>query len=218
MSIRVAIVEDQREVREGLSFLISESSGFVCVAQCASAEEALEVIPSKAPDVILMDVQLPGMSGVDCIQELKAELPRSQIMMLTIFEDPERIFGSLKAGATGYLVKKTPPDKLLQAIKDLHQGGSPMSGQIARQVIDSFRQSPVTVSDRVSNLTEREGQILDQLVRGYSYKEIAALLGISVETVRTHIRNIYEKLHVKSRHEISFKLLSQSRGRPSAAK
>jgi DNA-binding NarL/FixJ family response regulator len=204
-TIRVAIVEDSLELREVLQSLISGSPGFACVAVCGSAEEALAVIPHNPPDVVLMDIQLPAMSGIECIRRLKNLLPDLQIMMLTVFEDHDRIFQSLAAGASGYIVKKTPPAKLLEAINELHKGGAPMSGQIARQVVEAFKQPldgvPVNQELPPTNLSKREQEILGQLARGFLYKEICDHLGISMGTVRVHIRHIYEKLHVHNRTE-----------------
>jgi DNA-binding NarL/FixJ family response regulator len=199
-TIRVAVVEDDTEICQGLAKLIESSPGFMCVATCPTAEEALVGLPERQPDVVLMDIGLPGMSGVDCIPRLKELLPRSQIMMLTVFEDYDRIFVSLKAGATGYLLKKTAPLHLLQSIRDLHAGGSPMSNQIARRVVEEFQKPVVSPRERAP-LSERENEILAKLARGYLYKEIASTLGISVETVRTHARNIYSKLQVRTRAE-----------------
>jgi DNA-binding NarL/FixJ family response regulator len=198
--IRVAVVEDQAQIREGICSFLSNSPGFECSVACGSAEEALQELPKRSVDVVLMDIGLPGMSGIDCIRALKRMTPQVQIVMLTVFEDPERIFKSLEAGATGYLLKKTPPTKLLQAIQDVHQGGSPMSNQIARRVIQAF-QKPVIQSEAGALLSAREQQVLDQLAQGLLYKEIAATLNISTETVRTHVRNIYEKLQVRTRTE-----------------
>jgi len=197
MPIKVAIVEDDVAVCEGLAFLIHESRGFECVAAYHTAEEALLRLPSRNPDVVLMDIELPGMSGITCIQRLKEICPRIQIMVLTVFDNPDRIFGSLAAGACGYLVKKTPPAKLLQAIRDLHLGGSPMSAEIARRVIEAFREPEI----EADNLSVRERQVLEYVVRGYSYKEIAAELDVAPGTVRAHIQNIYKALQVNSRME-----------------
>ena len=198
MPINVAIVEDKHEIRESLLSLLDSSPGFQCVAACASAEAALTEILPRQPDVVLMDIGLPGMSGIECIQKLKELTPKTQMMMLTVFEDQERIYQALAAGASGYLVKKTPPAKLLEAIQDLHRGGSPMSNQIARRVVQAFQQPP-QARQSLALLSEREKEILNHLSQGFLYKEIAAALGISIETVRTHIRNIYEKLHVHTR-------------------
>lgn len=197
-------MEDTREVREGLTFLISTSPGFSCVASCVSGEEAMERLPKVQPDVALMDIGLPGMSGIECIRALKAEIPQTQIMMLTVFEDDERIFQSLAAGATGYLIKKTPPAKLLEAISDLHAGGSPMSNQIARRLVREFQKSKPSLPEGES-LSPREAEVLHLLAKGFLYKEIAAHLHLSKHTVRTHLRNIYEKLQVRSRTEAVMK-------------
>lgn len=206
--ITVAIVEDIPEIRNGLAALIGGSEGFQCTGVYADAEEALVKIPEELPDVVLMDINLPGMSGIECIQKLKAIAPSLQIMMLTVFEDEDRIFKSILAGASGYLLKKTPPVKLLEAIQDLHNGGSPMSTGIARKVVHAF-QVMGTSSTETENLSKREHEILSYLAKGYRYKEIADTLSISIETVRTHLRNIYEKLHVRSRTEAVLKYLNR---------
>ena len=198
MPINVAIVEDKHEIRESLVLLLNSPPGFQCVAACASAEAALSEIPQRQPDVVLMDIGLPGMSGIECIRKLKELSPKTQMMMLTVFEDQERIYQALAAGASGYLVKKTPPAKLLEAIQDLHRGGSPMSNQIARRVVQAFQQ-PSEARQSLALLSAREKEILNHLSQGFLYKEIAAALGISIDTVRTHIRNIYDKLHVHTR-------------------
>ena len=204
--IRIAIVEDDKTVREGLQMLLNGSPGFACVAAYANGEDAVSGIPQAGPDVVLMDINLPGMNGIECILALKEQELPGQFIVLTVFEDADAIFRSLSAGATGYLLKQTPPAKLLEAIQDVHRGGSPMSGEIARKVVQSF-QHPVPASDAANSLTKREEEILNYLVKGYFYKEIAGLLFISTETVRTHIRNIYEKLHVRTRTEAILKYL-----------
>ncbi|HOW65250.1 MAG TPA: response regulator transcription factor [Candidatus Paceibacterota bacterium] len=198
MSIKIAIVEDNRTVREGLAFLVGNSPGFECVGQWASGEEALDHAPKIKPNVVLMDIGLPGMSGIECITRLKEILPDTQVMMLTVFEDDDRVFQSLSAGATGYLLKKTHSAQILEAIADLHRGGAPMSSQIARRVVEAFKKSADPPSD-VDALTPREKEILGYLANGFLYKEIAEMLGIRVDTVRTHIRNLYEKLQVRTR-------------------
>jgi DNA-binding NarL/FixJ family response regulator len=202
--IHIAIVEDDRTVREGLQMLLNGSPGFTCVAAYANGEDAVAGIPQVNPDVVLMDINLPGMNGIECILTLKEQRIPSQFIMLTVFEDADAIFRSLAAGATGYLLKQTPPAKLLEAIQDVHRGGSPMSGEIARKVVQSFQQ-PSFPSNDSFRLTKREEEILNYLVKGYFYKEIAAQMFISVETVRTHIRNIYEKLQVRTRTEAILK-------------
>lgn len=206
--IEVALVEDLDDIREGLAALINRSSGFECIAAYSCAEDALRELPDLAPDVVLMDIGLPGMSGIECIQRLKAQCPQMQIMMLTIYNDDEKIFNSLEAGASGYVLKKAPQDKLLEAIRDLHDGGSPMSSEIARKVVQSF-QKLHPPSQSAAALSKREQEILAYLSRGYLYKEIAHALHLSVETVRTHLRNIYEKLHVRNRTEAMLKYLQK---------
>jgi DNA-binding NarL/FixJ family response regulator len=202
--INVAIVEDEDEVREGLAVLINGSEGFRCIQTYSSAESALPEILKNKPDVVLMDINLPGMSGIECISKLKASRPGLPIMVLTVYDDDEKIFESLRAGASGYLLKKTPPAKLLGAILELHDGGSPMSGSIARKVVEAF-QTMGPSSEQAQNLSKREQEILSLLAKGYRYREIADRLFISIETVRTHLRNIYEKLHVRSRSEAVLK-------------
>jgi len=203
--IRVALVEDDHQVRAGLRLLIDHSKKCACVAAFGSAEEALARLPSLQADVVLMDIRLPGMSGIECIRELKLRQPKFQIMMLTVFEEHDRIFQSLTAGASGYLLKQTPPDKLLEAITELHRGGAPMSTQIARRVVEVFQQA-APGGDATAGLSPREKEIVALLAKGHLYKEIASQLGISVETVRTHIHNTYEKLHVRSRTEAVMKV------------
>ncbi len=203
--VRVALVEDDPAVRSGLHLLLDNSDSCQCVGAFASGEEALEGLPALKPDVVLMDINLPGMSGIDCIRRLKSSNPALQIMMLTVFEDHDRIFQSLSAGASGYLLKQTPPAKLLEAIKELHQGGSPMSTQIARRVVEAFRK-PAPSQDNSSGLSPREREIIALLAKGYLYKEIADQLRLSVETIRTHVHNTYEKLHVRTRTEAVMKV------------
>lgn len=202
--ISIAIVEDNREIRDGLAVLINGSPGFTCVATYGNGEEALAELPDAPPDVVLMDIRLPKMSGIECVLRLRERRPELQIMMLTMYEDDELVFRSLKAGATGYILKKTPPAELLDAIRNLHNGGSPMSSQIARKIVHAFQQISQSHKDTES-LTEREAEILAHLARGYHDKEIAGELFVSVETVRTHIRNIYKKLHVHTRTEAARK-------------
>jgi DNA-binding NarL/FixJ family response regulator len=207
-TIRIAIVEDDKTVREGLQILLGGSPGFSCAGAYGNGEDALAGIPTLLPDVVLMDIHLPGISGIECILMLKAlDLP-VQFIMLTVFEDADAIFRSLSAGASGYLVKQTPPAKLLEAIQEVHHGGSPMSGEIARKVVQSF-QNHSTSGKVQGGLSKREEEILSYLARGYLYKEIAGFLFISVETVRTHIRNIYEKLQVRTRTEAILKYLGK---------
>jgi DNA-binding NarL/FixJ family response regulator len=206
--IHIAIVEDVDEIRNGLTALIDGAGNFRCVGAFPTAESALEQIPQIIPDIVLMDIHLPGKSGIECIRELKAQNPKLLILMLTVFEDDDSIFESLKAGASGYLLKKTPPVELLHAIQDVYSGGSPMSGTIARRVVQTFQQSS-DGQQVASVLSKREQEILSYLAKGYRYKEIADTLFLSVETVRTHLRNIYDKLHVHSRTEAVLKYLKK---------
>jgi DNA-binding NarL/FixJ family response regulator len=200
MPINVSIVEDDRRIRESMAVLVNGSEGVSCVSTHASGEEALTRVPEIRPDVLLMDINLPGMSGIECVRKLKAQMPRMQILMLTMYEDDEKVFQSLVAGASGYLVKRTSPTDLLKAIEEVHGGASPMSGKIARTVVEHFRKLQDD-SPQEDFLSKREEEILNLLVKGYRYKEIADALCISFETVRSHLKNIYVKLHVHSRTE-----------------
>ncbi|HZV36464.1 MAG TPA: response regulator transcription factor [Verrucomicrobiae bacterium] len=205
--IRVSIVDDDSRIRNSLQALIEGSEGFVCASAHPSAEEVLREIAASKPNVVLLDINLPRTSGIECIQEIKSRLPAVKILMYTVYEDEEQLFKSLRAGAHGYLLKRTPPAKLLEAIADIHAGNSVMSSQIARLVVKYFHQlGPASPTD---NLTHREVDILQHLARGYQNKEIADLLGIGFDTVRTHLRNIYEKLHVNSRTEAVMKFLGR---------
>jgi DNA-binding NarL/FixJ family response regulator len=206
MSISVAIVEDNPEIRRNLSRYIDEAPGFRCACACASGEEALRVIPQLPPDVVLMDIQMPGMSGIACTASLKEKLPSVPVMMLTVYDDNDAIFNALKAGASGYLLKRSAPAKLLESIKELHRGGAPMTSEIARKVIRSFHHAkpPGHPQDK---LTAREQEILERLAKGYVAKEIADQLAITYATVRFHLRNIYDKLHVHTRTEAVLKHL-----------
>jgi len=202
--ITVAIVEDIREIREGLRLLIDNSDGFSCTQIYPSAEDALEAIPQNPSDVVLMDIHLPGMNGIEAVRRLKNVCPEIQILMSTVYEDDSNLFESLKAGASGYLLKKTAPVKLLEAITEVTKGGSPMSGQIARKVIASFQEKATP-----DGLTPREREVLKALALGLRYKEIASDMAISMETVRSHVRHIYEKLQVQSRVEALNKAYGQ---------
>ncbi|MDN5200897.1 response regulator transcription factor [Fulvivirgaceae bacterium BMA10] len=193
--INVAIVEDDREIRQTLALIIDGTPGFSCKNTFEDCESAIETLPEIVPDVVLMDINLPGMTGIEGIRILKERLSHIDFIMLTIQEDDESIFDSLLAGATGYLTKDTPPADLLNAIREVYKGGSPMSTQIARKVVTSFK------SDKKSPLTERETEILQRLCNGENYKVIADAIFVSGHTVRAHIKNIYEKLHVHSRAE-----------------
>lgn len=198
--ISVVIVEDDPDIRQSFETIVGTAPGFQCLQAYGNAEDAVAGIPALQPDVVIMDIHLPGMTGIEAVQLLKAQMPSLQIAMCTVYEDDEHIFNALKAGASGYLLKRTSPDKLLEALHDLHQGGSPMSGEIARRVVTSF-QRKATPAPQLAMLTPREKEILDLLAKGYLYKEIASELFISIETVKRHIHNIYEKLHVQTRTE-----------------
>ena len=210
MSISVSIVEDNSGVRGSLVKLINAAPGFRCVSQHDSAEKALEEIPTVKPQVVLMDINLPGISGVECVRKLKPLLPESQFIMLTVYQNTEHIFQALAAGATGYLLKQTPPAKLLAAMRDVLSGGSPMNSHIARKIVQSF-QRPAPAVPETTNLSPREVEVLDRLAKGFLYKEIADQLGVTYATVHTHIRHVYEKLQVRSRTEAVAKHLGQSR-------
>lgn len=200
MKKTVAVVEDDPRLREQLLQILENIADIKCVAVCNSAEEALEKIPPQAPDVVLMDIKLPKMSGIQCVAELKKQLPETQVIMVTIYEDSDRIFKALKAGASGYLVKSGPPDQLIAAIRDVFAGGAPMSGHIARKVVQHFHL--IGPAPRESdNLSPREQQVLDLLAMGFIYKEIGAKLDIGTETVRTYVKNICQKMHVRGRLE-----------------
>ncbi len=210
MPIRVAIVEDDDKIRESLIVLIEGSDGFRCVGAYERAEEAIRDFKRKDADVVMMDINLPQMQGTEAVHVLKELKPELQIIMLTVYEDSEKVFESLEAGATGYLLKRTPPDQLLNSIKDVMAGGSPMSPTIARRVVQSFnRVVPTKPAGEPLVLSAREEEILNLLVKGKRYKEIADTLFISPSTVHTHLHNIYEKLHVRSRSEAMAKYLNR---------
>jgi DNA-binding NarL/FixJ family response regulator len=206
--ISVSIVEDDQRVRESLAVLINGADNIRCLATYATGEAALEEVIRKKPDVILMDINLPGMSGIECVRKLKAQMPKLQVLMLTMYEDDEKVFQSLVAGASGYLVKRTSPAELLKAIEEVHSGASPMSGKIARTVVEYF-QTLQSAKPQQEYLSKREEEILALLVKGYRYKEIAEALSIGFETVRSHLKNIYDKLHVHSRTEAVVKYLGR---------
>jgi DNA-binding NarL/FixJ family response regulator len=206
MSTTVGIVEDDGILRTSLAKLVGDAHGFRCVAACASGEEALLNLPRFKPDVVLMDLNLPHMTGIECIRRLKEILPATPVIVLTVYEDSEHIFRALKAGANGYLLKRSDPEEVLDAIKDARDGGAPMSSQIARRVVHSFHEPTPTGLDTAA-LTERETEILSFLSQGFANKEIADKMTISVPTVRTHLRHIYEKLHIRSRGEAIVKYL-----------
>jgi DNA-binding NarL/FixJ family response regulator len=207
MSAKIAIVEDNTGVRESLAVLINGTAGFRCSGTYANAETALEQLPQNWPDIILMDINLSQMSGIECVAKLKAIKPTVHVVMLTVHVDSEQIFKSLKAGASGYLIKQTSPVEILDALADVLRGGAPMTNTIARKVVLFFQQK--TSPDETGSLTKRELEILTHLAKGYQYKEIAESLDINILTVRTHIHHIYEKLHVRSRTEAVVKFLGR---------
>lgn len=211
MAIKVSIVEDNDQLRDTLAKMIGRASGFECVGQHSSAEAGLAAIPGEKPDAVLMDINLPGMNGVECVRKLKEILPQTQIVMLTAYEDTENIFNSLAAGAAGYLLKRSKSAEILDALRDVQNGGSPMSTHIARKVVQSFQSRPIAApAEPTEELSPREQEVLDLLSQGFMYKEISDKLGISFETVRTYIRRIYEKLHVRTRTEAVAKALRRS--------
>ncbi len=203
--VKVAIVEDNKTTREGLETIINLSPDCRCICVCETAEEALRLIPKCQPQVVLMDIQLPYMSGVECVAQLKERIPSVQVIMVTVYQDPDRIFRALRAGASGYLLKRATPDKVLAAIRDVQQGGVPMSAEIARKVIKHFQTQPAAAPE-MEKLSPREREILELVVPGFSNKEIADRLAISVESIRWHLKNIYHKLHVHSRTEAASKI------------
>jgi len=195
---RIAIVEDNKVIRESLIEFVEADPEFRCVCACATAEEALRLIPGHEPDIVLMDIQLPKSSGIECTAQLKQMRPALQIMMVTVYEDTERIFKALRVGACGYLLKRCTPDELLSALREVRLGGAPMSREIARKVIASF-QEPLAAAAEVEGLSPREREILEFLAQGFPNKTIADRLGLTDGTVRWHLRHVYHKLHVRSR-------------------
>lgn len=200
MKKTVIVVEDDRGLREQLAEILKNAPDIECVGTFASAEEALPRILEKNPDVVLMDIKLPGMSGIQCVSEIKKARANLQIIMVTVYEDSERIFRALKAGANGYLVKSSPPEQLLEAIRDAYKGGAPMSSHIARKVVQHFHLLGPSTTE-TENLSPRERQVLDLLAMGFIYKEIGSKLDIGTETVRTYVKNICQKMHVRGRLE-----------------
>jgi DNA-binding NarL/FixJ family response regulator len=203
--ITVAIIEDIKEIKEGLEMLIDSDEGFTCIKTFSNGEEAMTGLPGLCPDVVLMDINLPGINGIEAVRKLKGQCPNTQFIMSTVYEDDENIFKSLKAGASGYLLKKTAPSKILESITEVYHGGSPMNSQIARRVIASFQHK--NSIDESELLTQREKETLKLLAKGLRYKEIAIELNIGMETVRSHARRIYEKLQVQSRTEAINKIM-----------
>lgn len=207
-NIRVSLVEDDPEVRDQIIKCLEDVPGMQCLSNYPGSEEALVSIPQLKPDVVLMDINLCGDSGIECARQLKILCPQVQILMLTVFEDTENIFEALAAGASGYLLKRMPPAKLIESIREVHNGGSPMSAPIARKVVVSF-QKQLGTTKKQSPLTIREHEVLRRLAKGYTYKLISTELDTSVDTIRTYIRRIYEKLHVHSRTEAVAKFMKR---------
>jgi DNA-binding NarL/FixJ family response regulator len=207
MQIKVVIVDDDEEIRAGLAALIRRAPSMKLIGEYANAEIALKEIPRHVPDVVIMDINLPGMKGYECVRQLKSARPEVQFLMLTVYEDSDSLFNSLKAGASGYLLKRTAAAKLLEAIRDVHTGGSPMTPQLARRVVQFFSRPTDGASSSLSELTPGEREFLSQLANGYAYKEIADRMKISIDTVRSYVRTVYEKLHVHSRTEAVVKYL-----------
>jgi DNA-binding NarL/FixJ family response regulator len=205
--IRVSIVDDEADLRENIAGYVDAAKGFRCVSVHSSAEEALAHLPKEKPDVVLMDINLGGMSGIECVLHLKPLMRETQVVMLTVFEDTEKIFSALAAGASGYLLKRMPPEKLLEAIREVHEGGSPMSAPIARKVVQSLQTRRPPGVDETAELSPREREVLDGLAEGQAYKQIAEKLNVSIHTVRNYIRRIYEKLHVRTSAEAVAKYL-----------
>ncbi len=202
MRIRVAIVEDNKDILQALEQIVGMTDECELCCSCISGEEALQRLPACHADVVLMDIHLGGINGIEVVRELKPQLPKTQFMMCTIYEEDEKIFEALSAGASGYITKKTAPGQMIEAIKELHHGGAPMSRQIARKVVSAFSVKPSSASEEtLERLSRREAEILEMLSKGLVYKEIADELSISSETVRKHVYNIYNKLHVSNRVE-----------------
>jgi DNA-binding NarL/FixJ family response regulator len=201
---KIAIVEDSRPTREGLERIINLSPDYECVCVCSTAEEALQLLPQQKPEIVLMDIQLPGMTGIECVARLKEQFPDLQVIMLTVYADPDRIFSAIRAGASGYLLKRSAPARLLEAIREVQGGGAPMSGAIARKVFGYFQDQQTSTGD-AEKLSPREREILELIISGLSNKEIAGRLSMSVLTLRWHLKQIYKKLHVHSRVEVVLK-------------
>ena len=208
--IRVSQIEDDAETRSLIGAWIRQSDDLCLVSEHATAEDAIERLPNLAPQIVVTDINLPGLSGVDCVRRLKPQLPGTQFLMLTVYDDSEHFFDALAAGATGYLLKRVPTSEILTAIREAHQGASPMTGSIARKVVQFFQTRPqLKQASAFAKLSARETTVLELLAQGLLYKEIADALGISIPTVNSHIRNIYEKMHVRSRAQAVAKFMSR---------
>ena len=214
LSIAVAIVEDDVPAREILAGWIRNADGFRLAGEYDDAETAIAKLPQEKPSVVLFDINLPGMSGIECVRRLKPALPDTQFVMVTVYEDANHIFNALSAGASGYLLKQMRRQELLDALKDVHAGGSPMSSQIARKVVQNFYRNGAQAGGESPDLSGREREVIELLARGFLYKEIAELLKISGPTVNTYIRRIYEKLHVRSRAQAVAKYTHLPMGSP----
>ena len=206
MNIAISIVEDDAELRDSMARYFAGAGQIRFVGAYGTAEEALEGIPRQPPDVVLMDINLPRMSGIQCVAQLKTLLPKLHVVMLTVYEDTDQVYQALAAGACGYLVKSASPGQILEAVKEVFRGGAPMSSHIARKVVQSFQAAPRSPQE-TENLSPREQEVLNWLAKGYAYKQIADTMGLSLDTVRTYIRRIYEKLHVRTRTEAVVKFL-----------
>jgi len=214
--IHVAIVEDNAGLRRSLALVLEDTPGYHCVGSFSTAEEALRQLPRQPVDVVLMDIHLPNMSGIECTRRLRELLPQVRIIMITVHRDNEKIFKALRAGASGYLLKRATPESILQAITDVHQGGASMSSEVARKVVEAFQQ-PQPVPDAVNELSLREREVLELLAEGLPDKEIAARLSISLPTVRYHLKHIYDKFHVRSRTEAALKHNASQHNPPAPA-
>ena len=210
MPIKVAIVEDSRTIRESLRQIIDDTPGLRCEGAVGSAEEALTEMPRIRPDVILMDIHLPNISGIECTARLKETLPETDVIMLTVYEDNDKIFRALQAGACGYLLKRTQPEQLIQAIKDVKHGGAPMTSEVARRLVETFQRTATAPPPEVE-LSRREREILELVSRGFGNKEIGEQLSVGLETVRHHLKRVYEKFHVHSRSEAVVKFLGMDK-------
>ena len=202
--IKVGIVEDNKTVREGFETLLNRTPGFQCVCTSGTVAEALKKIPKAQPDVVLMDIQLPDSNGVECTSRIKEMMPAVHIVIVTVYEDSEMIFRALRAGACGYLLKRAQPEKVIAAIQEAHEGGVPMTPEIARKVIGQFRQQ-ATTTEQVESLSDREREVLEMVMHGLGNKAIADRMGVTVAAVKWHLQHIYEKLHVHSRTEAALK-------------
>ena len=207
--IKVAIFEDNKHLRESLFYLINGTAGFTCTGAYPDCNDLLYQLKESMPDVVLMDIEMPGLNGIEGVKLIKQNFPEMQVLMQTVFHDDENIFNSIRAGASGYILKTTSPANYIEAIKDVHNGGSPMTGSIARKVLQLFQQSLIPPTNTNYQLTAKEKEILQYLVKGQSFKMIANASGISYETVRTHMKNIYTKLHVNSNTEAVSKALQE---------